>query len=66
MSVASQLNLQHYAQALSQIEQLEKWAAKAITDLKKLKAGEVSIDQFVVTDNGYEVMPAPPKAEKAE
>jgi len=60
MSLVSQILLQNYTQALNAIEALEAGQRKAIEDFKSLKAGEFSVDQLVVTDNGWEFVPAPP------
>lgn len=65
MSIATQQCLTNYAQALDQIEQMENGMRKAIVDLKRLKSGEIDLDQLIVTDNGYEIMPKAPDIEKA-
>lgn len=57
VSIATQQLVNNYAQAISQIEQMEAGMHKAIEDLKKLKSGEISMDSLVVTDNGYEIIP---------
>ena len=57
MSIATQQLVNNYAQAISQLEQMEAGMHKAIEDLKKLKSGEISMDSLVVTDNGYEIIP---------
>lgn len=58
--LVNQMLLQNYAQALNQIDTLEKGAIKAIEDFKALKAGELSLDDLVVTDNGWEFVPPAP------
>ena len=65
MSIATQQCLTNYAQALEQIENMENGMRKSILDLKRLKSGEISLDQLIVTDNGYEIMPKAPDIEKA-
>ena len=53
--------LQNYSAALNQIDALENGTKKAIEDFKALKAGEVTVEQLVVTDNGWEFMDPPPE-----
>ena len=60
MSIVTNLLMQNYATALQQIDNLEKGAVKAIEDFKALKSGELSLDDLVVTDNGWEFLPKPP------
>ena len=60
MAIVNQMLLQNYAQALNQIDALETGTKKAIEDFKSLKAGELSLDDLVVTDNGWEFVPPPP------
>lgn len=60
MGIVNQMLLQNYASALNQIDALETGTKKAIEDFKSLKAGELSIEQLVVTDNGWEFIPAAP------
>ena len=60
MAIVNQMLLQNYAAALNQIDTLETGVKKAVEDFKALKAGELSIEQLVVTDNGWEFVPAPP------
>jgi hypothetical protein len=60
MSIVTNLLMQNYATALQQIDNLEKGATKAIEDFKGLKSGELSLDDLVVTDNGWEFLPKPP------
>ena len=57
MAIVNQMLLQNYAAALNQIDTLEQGTMKAIADFKALKAGEFSVDQLVVTDNGWEFIP---------
>lgn len=54
MGIVNQMLLQNYATALNQIDALEEGTKKAIADFKALKAGELSLDDLVVTDIGWE------------
>ena len=62
--VVEQLLLNHYVQAVNALKELETkdqaLFSKALDTLRSLKAGEVSLENVVVTDNGWEVVPAPP------
>ena len=58
--IVNTMLLQNYAQALNQIDTLETGVKKAVEDFKALKAGELTLDQLVVTDNGWEFIPPPP------
>ena len=60
MAIVNQMLLQNYAAALNTIDTLENGQKKAIEDFKALKAGDLTVDQLVVTDNGWEFLPAPP------
>ena len=64
MGIVNQMLLQNYATALNTIDTLETGQKKAIEDFKALKAGEVTIDQLVVPDNGWEFVPTLPVAEE--
>jgi hypothetical protein len=55
-----------YAQALNAIEQLEKGMETAIGDFIALKKGELSLDDLVVSDNGWEFVPPSPVKLKKE
>lgn len=65
--VTEQLLLNNYVGAVNSLKQLEdkydQMFQKVLSDLRALKAGEVGLDSLVVTDNGWEVMLAPPKVE---
>ena len=63
MSIATQQVLNDYARALDSIEKMEAGIRKSIEDLKKLKNGEYTLEQLIVTDTGYEFMPAMPAPE---
>ena len=62
--VVEQLLLNHYVQAVNALKELETkdqaLFSKALDTLRSLKAGEVLLENVVVTDNGWEVVPAPP------
>ena len=60
MGIVNQMLLQNYAAALNQIDALETGVKKAVEDFKALKDGELSIDQLVVTDIGWEFVPLAP------
>lgn len=60
MSIAANTVLNHYAQALGQIDKLEQSLAKAIADFRRLKTGEASLDDLIVSDNGWEILPPNP------
>ena len=57
MSIVNQMLLQNYSQALNTIDALEVGQKKAIEDFKALKEGDLSVDDLVVTDNGWEFLP---------
>ena len=63
MSIVNQMLLQNYSQALNTIDALEAGQKKAIEDFKALKEGDLSVDDLVVTDNGWEFVPTPPVLE---
>lgn len=62
--VVEQLLLNHYVQAVNALKELETkdqaLFSKALDTLRSLKAGEVLLENVVVTDNGWEVVPTPP------
>lgn len=64
MSVSNQIVSQALNLALRECDRLEQGVTKAVQDFKALKAGEVTIDQLVVTDAGWEFMPAIPAVEE--
>ena len=66
MSIVNQMLLQNYSQALNTIDALEVGQKKAIEDFKALKEGDLSVDDLVVTDNGWEFVPAPPDLEPGD
>jgi len=61
MAIVNQMLLQNYSNALNIIDTLETGQKKALADLKSLKEGELSLDDLVVTDNGWEFRPPPPE-----
>lgn len=60
MALVNQMLLQNYATALNTIDALEAGQKKAIADFQALKAGTLSLDDLVVTDNGWEFMAKSP------
>lgn len=63
MSIATDTALNAYAQALGQIANLEAGVARAIQDFKSLKEGTVTLDQLVVSDDGWQFMAPEPMEE---
>lgn len=66
MSAALNLSSQYLVNALNQMENIENGVKKAIADFQSLKSGDLRLEDLVVSDNGWEFMPAAPLPIKKE
>lgn len=71
MNTAGNLVLNHYVAALSEIQKLENRIDNMVAmnkrftaDLMALKKGEKSLQELIVTDDGYAFLPPEPEEEE--
>ena len=61
MSLATNSALQSYATALVALDKMEEGFKNALTDLRALKEGKKQLADLVITDDGYDFVPAEPE-----